>query len=187
MSFEPRKRLRLPAYDYRQAGWYFLTICAADRAPLFGHVDRGRMILGPIGELVAATWQSIPEHHPHVQLDASVVMPNHLHGLLFIPEPACGLTEAWAPPTAAGGLGALVRSFKSAATRAVRLAVSAFAGPVWQSGYYEHIVRTDEGVEYVRWYIEQNPARWHLDRENHSRAARDPFDAWIEAQGPQAV
>jgi putative transposase len=71
-----RRSIRLPGYDYRSAGAYFVTICTHQRELLFED---------PVLRRVAeALWQRIPRHFPHVQLDAWVVMPNHVHGILVI-------------------------------------------------------------------------------------------------------
>lgn len=51
---------------------------------MFGEVVEGKMVLSPIGEIAQSCWQEIPEHFPFVHLDAFVVMPNHVHGVLMI-------------------------------------------------------------------------------------------------------
>jgi putative transposase len=71
-----RRSIRFPGYDYRQAGAYFVTICTYQRALLFDDPTLRRV--------AEALWQRIPRHFPHVQLDAWVVMPNHVHGVLVI-------------------------------------------------------------------------------------------------------
>jgi REP element-mobilizing transposase RayT len=79
-----RRSIRLKGYDYTQPGAYFVTICTYDREGLFGHVVDGHMVLNACGEMVRACWREIPDHFPHVALDAFVVMPNHVHGILWI-------------------------------------------------------------------------------------------------------
>jgi REP element-mobilizing transposase RayT len=76
-----RRSIRLPGHDYASAGAYFVTICTHQRELLFEDpVLRG---------VAEALWQRIPRHFPHVQLDAWVVMPNHVHGILVITGDAC--------------------------------------------------------------------------------------------------
>lgn len=88
MKYDPEKHhrhnIRLKGYDYSQAGAYFITIVTHDRACLFGEVVDGEMQLNGWGEIVKRCWQEIPAHFPHVALDAFVVMPNHVHGILWI-------------------------------------------------------------------------------------------------------
>lgn len=79
-----RRSIRLKGYDYAQAGAYFVTIVTQDRACLFGDVVDGEMRLNAAGRMVVAEWQMMPARFPNVALDAFVVMPNHLHGILVI-------------------------------------------------------------------------------------------------------
>ncbi|MBK9124089.1 MAG: hypothetical protein IPM16_13370 [Chloroflexi bacterium] len=81
-----RRSIRLQGYDYTQSGAYFVTICTRDRTCLFGEIADGTMTLNPVGEVVQACWDAIPTHFPTVELDAFVVMPNHVHGILVITD-----------------------------------------------------------------------------------------------------
>ncbi len=79
-----RKALRLPGYDYTRAGAYFVTICTRHREPLLGRVVDGETVLSAFGQIADATWRWLGEQYPYVVIDAYVVMPNHLHGILWI-------------------------------------------------------------------------------------------------------
>ncbi|MEI6613977.1 MAG: hypothetical protein WCL37_03700 [Chrysiogenales bacterium] len=79
-----RRSIRLKGWDYASPGWYFVTICAQSRKCLFGDIANGDMLLNDAGRNVKKCWQDIPEHFPHVTLDEFVVMPNHVHGIIFI-------------------------------------------------------------------------------------------------------
>lgn len=81
-----RKSLRLPDYDYSHQGAYFVTICVKDKMPLFGKIVNGEMVNNENGKLVLDTWNKLPAHYPHIALDAFMVMPNHVHGILMIVE-----------------------------------------------------------------------------------------------------
>lgn len=81
-----RRSIRLADYDYAQVGAYFVTICAATRRSIFGRGKDGAIMLNPIGQIVRDTWLSLPEHHPHVALDAFVVMPDHVHGIIVFAD-----------------------------------------------------------------------------------------------------
>ena len=84
MPYDPRRHnrqsMRLPDYDYAQPGAYFLTICAAKRAHLFGHISDGVMHCNDMGQIVEDEWKRTPEVRDNVQLDAYVVMPNRPQG-----------------------------------------------------------------------------------------------------------
>src|SRR5690606_6144231 len=55
-----RKRLRAEGYDYREPGWYFVTICAQHRRCLFGTVHRSNVALSLAGEMVANELSALP-------------------------------------------------------------------------------------------------------------------------------
>src|SRR5438105_12737054 len=82
----PRRRSpRMKDYDYSQPGTYFVTICTQRRRNLFGKVVDGTMHLNDAGVIAQKTWESLPERFP-VLLDAWVIMPNHVHGILIITD-----------------------------------------------------------------------------------------------------
>ena len=81
-----RRSIRLKEYDYSQAGAYFVTICAYNRECLFGDIVDGEMQLNIYGEIVAAFWDEVPSHFKNVELDAFIVMPNHMHGIVIITD-----------------------------------------------------------------------------------------------------
>jgi len=87
-----RHSIRLKEYDYALPGAYFVTICTRDRACLFGHVMNGEMHLNAAGEIAQRCWEDIPTHFPSVELDACVILPNHVHGIVVItdaPQTTC--------------------------------------------------------------------------------------------------
>lgn len=178
MKYDPerhhRRSVRLRGYDYSQAGAYFVTICTQGRACLFGDVADSQMRLNDAGRVVERCWHEIPIHFPHVALDAFVVMPNHVHEILIIAV-TVGATHALPLPNNASprphgpqpdSIGAIIGSFKSAATKHINELRNIVGAPVWQRNYYEHIIRNDESMNRIREYIVNNPLQWQLDREN---------------------
>lgn len=156
-----RKSLRLNGYDYASDGWYFITICTKNRKCLFGRVDVGAPREAPVvdlnqyGRVVDNLWQTVPDHHP-VRLDDYVIMPNHLHGILILtggPRPA---------PT----LGNIIGLFKSECTKTIRKEKQDSDFSVWQRNYYDRIIRNSNELFRIRKYINQNPVKWELDRNN---------------------
>ena len=189
-----RRSIRLRDYDYAQSGAYFVTICTHDRACLFGEIVNDAMALNAMGDIAQRCWEAIPTHFPNVELDAFIVMPNHIHGIVLIiadqpaspTPPSVGAQQCCAPTSpnanhkinvAPRSLGAIVRSFKSAATKEINRLRSTPAAPVWQRNYYERIIRNERELHAVRDYIERNPQRWALDAENTRRGADVRHDA----------
>jgi REP element-mobilizing transposase RayT len=79
-----RRSIRLKNYDYSQEGAYFITLCTQGRACLFGQVVNDAMILNAAGEMVQQIWKELPLFYPAVNVDTWVIMPNHLHGIIFV-------------------------------------------------------------------------------------------------------
>ena len=79
---------RLAAWDYGRNAAYFVTICTANHAHYFGKITHGEMIPTPLGQAAVDFWNEIPAHFPFVVLDAFVVMPNHVHGIIIIDKSA---------------------------------------------------------------------------------------------------
>jgi len=158
-----RQSIRLHRRDYSAPGTYHVTICACSH--LFGRVRTGEMILTRFGKTAAECWTDLPNHFSHVRLDAFVVMPDHLHGILV-------LGRRSARPSAigrigAGSLGAVVRSFKSAVTARINSERGARPGGIWQRNYFDQIIRSRADLDRVRRYIRDNPVRWDRKRGRH--------------------
>ena len=71
-------------YDYAQSGAYFVTISTYRYAHIFGEIVNDTMHLNAYGRIVVEDWEWLAGHHKLVELDAFVVMPNHLHGIIVI-------------------------------------------------------------------------------------------------------
>ena len=79
-----RRSIRLQGYDYSQAGAYYITMCTRNRECLFGNVIDGQIQLNEVGRIVQTVWNGLPQFYEGVELDAFVVMPNHVHGVIVI-------------------------------------------------------------------------------------------------------
>ena len=137
----PRKNIRLPAENYIGPRIYFVTICCRDRRPLLAGAAIVSAILPHLREL--ATRHQFAVH-------AYCFMPDHLHLLLE------GLhTDS--------NLLAFVHDFKqrTAFDHQKRFAEHrpSFTQNLWQSKFYDHILRHADALEDVAWYIWMNPVR----------------------------
>ena len=189
MSYDPQKHhrrsIRLPDYDYSQPGAYFITIVTYQRDCLFGEIIDGEMHLSLMGQIAKENWCAIPEHFPHAELGAYVVMPNHVHGIIIIHEnglatnssPAVGATH-WVAPTTngpkRGSIGAIIGSYKMSVTRRIQRELNTTGGLLgrryWQRNYYEHIIRNEAEYHRIHAYIESNPANWDQDDEHRVKS-----------------
>ena len=144
-----RKSPRLTGYDYSRDGIYFLTICTEDRKPLLSQIVGADAHIGPqvkltpIGRTVEHYLLRIPG------LAAYVIMPNHIHLLLRLDSGSMRESSPTSVSSAA-------RSFKTLATKAV-------GHSIWQSGFYDHIIRDEQDYDRHLQYIAENPAKWAQD------------------------
>lgn len=164
-----RRSLRLQSYDYSWPGDYFVTICVADRMPRFGAAIDSLLRLNDAGTMIDTQWRSLAERFAHVELDAYVVMPNHLHGILRLNT---------IPEQASETLSSILQAFKSLTTSAYANGVRFHGWPefdrrLWQQGFYDHVIRDERDLDRVRAYIDANPQHWYQDRE---------YDAWQRSQ-----
>ena len=162
-----RRLTRLKEYDYSKPGGYFITICTKNRSCFLGEIDNDRMILNHYGEIVRLSWLELPEPYHNVELDVFVIMPNHIHGIIFLKDVGAGLKPA---PTVSSyhclALPEIIRAFKTFSSRKINELRNTSGTSVWQRNYYEHVIRRDESLDQIREYIVTNPLRWALDREN---------------------
>ena len=162
--YPERSNLRLRSYDYNWQGAYFVTICTMDKHCLFGQIVESTMKLNLSGEMVESVWKEIPLHYPEVNNEVFIVMPNHVHGIIFIQDPGrAGFKPA---PTRKHPLSEIVRAFKTFSSRRINELRNSQGTPVWQRNYYEHVIRNENDYHQIGEYILYNPAKWEMDREN---------------------
>ncbi len=177
---QDRRSIRLKGYDYSQKGAYFVTICTHNRKCILGHVENRNVRLNGIGLMVQKAWLELPLYYKGIDIDESVIMPNHLHGIILIvgagPR-ACpkdggdkGQPQGVAP-TKTLSLPDVMYSFKSLTTKRYIDGVKdknweAFDRHFWQRNYYEHVIRNEDDLNEIREYVSNNPLKWELDKEN---------------------
>ena len=123
-----RKNIRLKYYDYKQDGYYFVTICCSNFQPnLEKYKKQAEEIL-----------QCLPERFSGLKIDYFVLMPTHIHAIFTFEK--CRVS-----------LGEVVRTYKSLVTKEVK------AKNFWQRNYYEHIIRNEDALAKIREYIQNNP------------------------------
>jgi REP element-mobilizing transposase RayT len=137
------------------------------------------MGLSEAGKIVAEEWQRSAEIRTEIELDQWAIMPNHLHGIIFIKESmdvgAHGETSAGAhgraplPRRAPRSLGSIIAGFKAITTKRINALRGTPGAPVWQRNYYEHILRDEADLARIRNYILGNPSNWDEDRENPAK------------------
>lgn len=159
-----RRSVRLKGYDYTQPGAYFITINTYRRECLFGEVLDGEMRLNDYGRIVERTWHDLPNHVGNIWLDAFIVMPNHVHGIIVITEhpirtgERSGSQATRAPKR--HGLPEIVRQFKTFSAIRINRQRGTPGVPVWHRNYYEYIISDADTCRRIGQYIRSNPARY---------------------------
>ena len=191
MIYDPekhrRRSIRLPGYDYSLPGAYFVTACIRNREPLLGKITNGVMEMNPFGQVVRETWDQLPTHYGHIRLDCFAVMPNHVHGTIFVVDE--NTVEAGLKPVPADNamerhaISEIIRGFKTFSSRRLNQLRRTPGQSVWQRNYFEHVVRDESALNRIRDYVLSNPSNWATDRENPHRQGRGDFDQWLAQQG----
>ena len=163
MDYPRRKTTRLENWDYSENAAYFVTICTQDRACILSEIPVGALHEAPaakltkMGMVVQKVIESLPERYPAITIDKYVIMPNHIHMILVIKNSTDETARMYPRPT----LGIAIGNFKSAVTREIHNTEPEIK--VWQTGFYDHIIRDIPDYENIWTYIDENPIKWDSD------------------------
>ena len=156
-------------YDYGQAGAYFVTICTPHRECLFGKVVEGKMRLSKAEIVVQSIWEKLPRRYSHTDIDVSMIMPNHFHGIITIDVGAIHESPLRMPTVTLSRrkmlLSKMLGYLKMNSAKRINEVRNTPGAPVWQRNYYEHVIRNEIDLEETREYIQSNPLKW-LEDEN---------------------
>jgi putative transposase len=155
---------RLAGYDYTQPGAYFITINTHKKNNLSGYLANNSVDLNIFGIIASSCWREIPVHFANTQLDEFIFMPNHMLGIIWIAvsgDTACcvstekqqGNLEKFGKPVKKS-IPTIIRSYKSAVTRLIHREKEDLR--IWQSNYFEHVIRNNDDLDKTREYIHYN-------------------------------
>ena len=158
--------MRLKGHDYSESGrYYFVTICTKDRMEWFGDAKDGKIILNECGKIARSAWEDIFQHFNQIELDEFVVMPNHIHGILFVTPNgldavgnghAHSLQDKNPQNRSRETIPVVIGSYKSAVTRQIHQ--NGILNFEWQKSFHDRIIRTEGSLEKIREYILFNPS-----------------------------
>ncbi len=199
MPYDPqihhRRSIRLKGYDYSSQGAYFVTLVCQYRDCIFGKILDGRIGFSKVGEIAQREWRRIERNFLFARIDEFVIMPDHLHGIIWIlpftgeastsgNQSGCDqgkgsilgnthnnrIVDASPKPlngTQPNSLGAIIQNFKSVSTRKINHASGSPGTKIWQREPYEHIIRGEPELARIRRYIHDNPLHWEQDQQHH--------------------
>jgi REP element-mobilizing transposase RayT len=150
---------------------------------ILGNVEKEEMVLNKYGRIVKQSWNELSRHFLNTEMDWFVVMPNHIHGIITlnddcrggVPPPMGEETSPLQKPK----LGQIIGYFKYQTTKLINEIRSTPGFRVWQRNYYEHVIRNEDKLNKIRYYIKTNPLKWHLDRENQQRVGENTIEEEI--------
>ena len=157
-----RKKNRLENFDYSSSGAYFITICTKDRKNIFWRKDQPNFVgedsilpydsiqLSLYGKIVEKSINAIPMRYYYIKLMQYVVMPNHVHLILFIPYEDGRIISS---PT---DISTVVGQMKRRVSKEIGFSV-------WQRSFHDHVIRDKEDYEKIAKYVRENPTRWQYD------------------------
>ena len=172
-----RQTIRVQSWDYSSNATYFVTLVAHERQHLFGEIIDGAMQINSYGQIVVDEWQRSAAIRQELALDEWVIMPNHLHGIVWVQlanaeerarsrAPLPIKTSEHGIRIAPKSLGAFINAFKGAVTTRINTLRDTRGQPIWQRNYYERIVRNKPELLATQNYIQANAANWAGDAEN---------------------
>lgn len=152
------KSIRLKNYDYSLNGSYFITICSYNKNCIFGKIVGQGLCscrLTKIGMIIDDEIKSLEKRYDCIKIDNYIVMPNHIHMIISIER-----QEQSPCPT----IGDIICTLKSITTKKSNVMDNAKGRKIWQTSYYDHIIRNQKEYEDVWSYIEYNVAKWNEDK-----------------------
>ncbi len=161
MELPKRKHNRISGYDYGQSGAYFITICTQNRKKILSKITVGTPVPGcpqephqellPCGKITEKYIRQMDAFYNCISVDRYVIMPDHIHFLLTVHEtdghPGRGV------PTRTSVIARFVGTFK-------RFCNKEYGINIWQSRYYDHVIRNQQDYDEIWQYIENNPRKW---------------------------
>lgn len=146
-----RKPTRLRGFDYAQRRAYFVTVCTQERCEILAKISRGGALLLPIGEIVEQEIYGLQLRYD-VVVEKYVIMPNHIHMILFLRgnQPAKTLSD-------------VLCTLKSITTKRANQIDGYIGRQIWQRSFHDHIIRDEEDYSKIWQYIDENPVKWSID------------------------
>ena len=155
---------RLPQWDYRSPGMYFITVCTRARKCWFGDIVDNEMMVSKEGAIVKEELINTQNIRKNVLIDTSIIMPNHIHAIINIFDTVeTSRRDVSTLKLKPNSISSIINQIKSICTKRIRLFNKQFS---WQPRFYEHIIRNDYSLGLIRHYIKYNALNWETDDEN---------------------
>lgn len=157
---KPSMKRRMIGHDYSGVAIYTVTLCVEGRRSILGTLngpDADHKIPwiypSQVGLAVRKAWRELPQYHPQVKLLGFQLMPDHVHGIIYVTQP---LPQH---------LGRLIQGFKKGCRDALRQ-LSIEGELLWEEGYNDRILQGPGQLDRWMKYLIDNPRRLWIKRQN---------------------
>ena len=152
MERPKRKTIRLQEHDDSAPGAYFITVCTKNKQRLLSRINVGtglpdgpENVLTPYGEIVTRQLAHMGDFYQTVKIDKFVVMPNHVHMILFVSEAECGDGPSGRPVPTNSAVSKFVGTFK-------RFCNKEIGKDIWQARSHDHVIRGEKDYKNMAIY-----------------------------------
>ena len=163
MDLPQRKPNRLENYDYSKNGAYFITICVKDRKKILSKINVGTGVLDcpkihllNHGKISDKYIKQLNGFYDNISVEKYCIMPDHIHLLISVNN-ALPYGQSGTPVPTKGNKNSVVAKFVSTFKRYCN---KEYGENIWQSRYYDHIIRNEQDYNEIWEYIENNPKKW---------------------------
>ena len=155
-DFPKRKSTRLKEFDYSQFGYYFVTICIKERKDFFSKIKNSSIILSKYGNIISEILINMQSYY-NVEIDYYVIMPDHIHLIIILDKDESKKNYS---------LSDVIGKFKSFSSKKIRKVLEVEEKFEWQKSFYDRIIRNEKELYKIRKYIQENPLRWDIEKDN---------------------
>jgi REP element-mobilizing transposase RayT len=175
MSYHERCTHRIKNYDYRSSAIYYITLCTSGKDKIFGTIINGKIELNRYGTIARKEWIKTAHIRTYVVLDTFVIMPDHIHSIIWIKNlkidhcrgMACHAHEiqhkfvnrTFGKPIKQS-LSSIIGSYKSAVSREINKIRNTPGKTIWQRNFFENIIQNESELFATRKYIADNPKNY---------------------------
>ena len=166
-----RKTTRWQEGDYNAEGLFFLTLCTLNKQCILSEIvgtgvldgppsenfENAKVKLFPCGKIAEKYIKRMNEFYEDISVEEYVIMPNHIHLLLYVKNERNGPSRTPVPTIQNSTVSRFVSTFK-------RFCNKEYGKNIWQYRSYDHIIRNYKDYEEHQKYIKENPVRWEFDR-----------------------
>ena len=163
MELPQRKPNRIAGCDYSQNGAYFITICTQDRKKILSKISVGTGVLDcpqiqllTYGEIADKYIRQLNDFYDHISVDQYAIMPDHIHILLSVQNGQSGTPV----PTGKDKIDNKNSTLSKFVSTFKRFCNKEYGENIWQSRYYDHVIRNQQDYDEIWQYIENNPRKW---------------------------